>query len=297
MKKLSLITEFDEYYKGSDLQKIVNNNPLPIKYTINGFDCYFFNANLFGLFDWKINKDGITTDDFINDYKNGFIEGLNHLKKVEKIKIKDVDNINTRSFAIKKIQNILFEREFEFGSRGLLTLVFDKIPLIFTEKNIYDFGYWNALIYSIDNLCEITALSKRDLELSDTIAIQLDNTSTPKKVKDYKDTIWFTTGIKLATGEAFDLYEKYKNDKGHFTKICSELGFKESDRTFFSTTINDIKPKVVFDNKGKKLPLEKNNKNTFADKDKLQKLHKELTEKNLPFGAVFLEKYNQIEAE
>ena len=112
----------------------------------------------------------------------------------------------------------------------------------------------------------------------------LNNTSTTKKYKDYKKENWFLTGIPLATGEAFDLYEKYKGDKGHFTKICLELGFKESDRTFFSTTINDSK-KVI------------SNNNTFANSDKLKKLYKHLTENNLPFGAVFLEKYNQIEAE
>ena len=107
-----------------------------------------------------------------------------------------------------------------------------------------------------------------------------DGTITETKIKDYKDAIWFKTGIKLATGEAFELYEKYKNDKGHFSKICLELGFKKTDRPYFSATIQD----------------NISDKNTFANKDKLQKLHKELTEKNLLFGTFFLEKYNQIEA-
>jgi hypothetical protein len=101
------------------------------------------------------------------------------------------------------------------------------------------------------------------------------------RVKDYKETLWFKTGIKLATGEAFKLYSKYKLDKGHFTKICLELGFKETDRPYFSDTINN----------------NASDKNTFANKDKLQKLHEHLTKNNLPFGAEFLEKYNQIEAE
>jgi hypothetical protein len=105
--------------------------------------------------------------------------------------------------------------------------------------------------------------------------------SQPTKVKDYKDTIWFKTGIPLATGEAFDLYRKYKKDKGHFTKICLELGFKDSDRTYFSSTINDN----VTD------------KNTFTSKDKLQKLHKYLFENGLQFGDEFLEKYNARELE
>lgn len=119
------------------------------------------------------------------------------------------------------------------------------------------------------------------LEIERESTVNINNTSTIKKADDYKDFIWFKTGIKLATGEAYDLYNKYKLDKGHFTKLCLELGFKESDRTYFSSTIND----------------NETDKNTFANKDKLQNLHKHLTENSLPFGAEFLEKYNQIEAE
>lgn len=111
--------------------------------------------------------------------------------------------------------------------------------------------------------------------------IVINDASKTKKVKDYKDFIWFKTGLKLATGEAYELYNKYKLDKGHFTKICSELGFKESDRPYFSETINN----------------NETDKNTFANKDKLQKLHMHLIENNLAFGVEFLTKYNQIEAE
>jgi hypothetical protein len=118
--------------------------------------------------------------------------------------------------------------------------------------------------------------------LNETLKIERQfDASKTKKAKDYKDFIWFKTGLKLATGEAYDLYNKYKLDKGHFAKICFELGFKETDRTYFSSTIND----------------NETDKNTFTDKDKLQKLHKHLTENNLPFGTEFLEKYNQIETE
>jgi hypothetical protein len=113
--------------------------------------------------------------------------------------------------------------------------------------------------------------------------INISDTSDDNKprVKDYKETLWFKTGIKLATGEAYKLYSKYKLYKGHFTKICLELGFKETDRPYFSDTINN----------------NTSDKNTFLSNDKLQKLHKHLTENNLPFGAEFLEKYNQIETE
>ena len=110
-------------------------------------------------------------------------------------------------------------------------------------------------------------------------AIDLSNT----KPKDYKKTIWFKTGITLATGEAFDLYEKHKCEKGVFEKIIKELGFKKSDRPYLSETIND-NPKST-----------DKNKNTFANKVKLQYLHKHLTENNMNFGTEFLKKYNEIE--
>ena len=119
------------------------------------------------------------------------------------------------------------------------------------------------------------------LEIQSESTFNINDASKTKKAKDYKDFIWFKTGLKLATGEAYDLYNKYKLDKGHFAKICFELGFKETDRTYFSSTIND----------------NETDKNTFTDKNKLQKLHKHLTENNLPFGTEFLEKYNQIETE
>lgn len=114
-----------------------------------------------------------------------------------------------------------------------------------------------------------------------TEIIDLSDNVATKKVKDYKECIWFKTGVKMATGEAYALYNKYKLDKGHFIKICLELGFKETDRPYFSDTIND----------------NNSDKNTFANKDKLKKLHKHLTENGLTFGTEFLKKYNQIEPE
>lgn len=57
--------------------------------------------------------------------------------------------------------------------------------------------------------------------------------------KNYKNFTWFKIGLKFATGEAHQLYNKYKNKKGHFKKITLELGFKETDRPFISETINN----------------------------------------------------------
>jgi hypothetical protein len=109
----------------------------------------------------------------------------------------------------------------------------------------------------------------------------INNDFVEKEAKDYQETIWFKTGIKLATGEAYQLYNKYKFDKGHFTKINLELGFKPTDRPYFSDTIND----------------NDSDKNTFANKDKLKKLHQYIIDNNLNLGTEFLKKFNEIEPE
>lgn len=184
-------------------------------------------------------------------------------------------NISTGDYDIAiKIQKycIPLFKEIKLISKRDFFIDIDKSPL----NNEFD-GVLKVLENCI-NYSEIQIL--KDLKK--------DNEREPQKTeitipiaKDYKNTIWFKTGIKLATGEAFKLYSKYKLDKGHFTKICLELGFKKTDRPYFSDTINN----------------NTSDKNTFLSNDKLQKLHKHLTENNLPIGAEFLEKYNQIEAE
>lgn len=208
MKRLSLINEFEEIYKGSDLQKIVQNNPIPIKYTINGFDCYFYNADLFGLFDWRVQKEGFSTDDFIIDYKKGFEKGMQHLKKVEKIKLKDLKSKDLKEDTITQLKNILHEREFKFGSKGLLDLVFNKVPLVFTEKTIFDCGYWNAIIFSIDDLCEKAGLTPDELNITSDQPIDEYKIETDKPDETKKEL-----HSDIFKGNAFELFRKYYTEE------------------------------------------------------------------------------------
>lgn len=156
-----------------------------------------------------------------------------------------------------------------------------SLDIVFDNKYDYLIKSWNKIINFLNETFKLISSNSEPeaIELSNTTQIENIYLGQPTKAKDYKNFIWFKTGIPLATGEAFDLYRKYKKDKGHFTKICLELGFKDSDRTYFSSTINDN----VTD------------KNTFTDKDKLQKLHKHLTENNMNFGTEFLKKHKEIE--
>lgn len=228
MKKLSLITEFKESYKGSDLQKIVNNNPLPIKYTINDFDCYFYNADLFGLFEWKIQKDGITTNDFINDYQKGFEKGLLHLKEQEEIELKDLKSKDLREGTISQLKYILHEREFKLGSKGLLDLVFNEVPLIFTEKNIFDYGYWNGIIYSIDDIIKKAGLTLDELKTSEPQQTEKGAEENKDKEPPKKDTYLFEIGLKLALGE-LDEYLTFDKDG---KRIGYELSYPEIAKIF-----------------------------------------------------------------
>lgn len=216
MKRLNLIAEFDIYDNNSDLKKILSSQKLPLKYTIDGFDCYFYSRHLFGLFDMKVIKNGFTPNDFTVDYKNGFENGLKHLKQEEKISLSSFDNINKRDNLIGRLKTILHEREFEYGTKGLLKLVFDKVPLNFTEKNIYDYGYWNGIIYSIDNLWIQVGLKESDLKATSSNEkenlFQFENKLIPKisieKVYNYfeilttatnKDKIVYLTESQLVT--------------------------------------------------------------------------------------------------
>ncbi len=165
MKELSLINEYRNAYVGSKLEKTVNLLELPIKYTINGVVCYFYNPNLFGLFEMKVSKNGLTPDDFAIDYKNGFLDGSKHLRKNEKIKLKDFRSNDLKEGTILQVKYILHEMEFVPNHKGLLKVVFDLVPLTFTDKKIYYYGYCNAIAYSIDEICKKAGITKNDFEI------------------------------------------------------------------------------------------------------------------------------------
>ena len=298
-----------------DLNLVLNFIESTIK--LRDYKNYIIASNR-GFIDWINLKDCLRNLDRENQYV------ISNLKEIITKCFEIFDFCNT---IIDEIRNETDKREnwynIDFGEDGFLSGKYQYYSLIINELQIsypnlsYDIGrnYFreNNLFkrYQISHFAQKSEivlniisdfLGFNDLENlklfaqnqpqqteTETSTLNIaennqNNNDFKTKVKNYKDTIWFTTGIKLATGEAFDLYRKYKNDKGQFTKICLELGFKESDRTYFSSTISDNKKNIT-------------DKNTFANKDKLQKLHKHLTENNLSFGTEFLVKFNEIELE
>ena len=236
-KKLNLRNEY-ENYKGSDLHKICNNNPLPIKYTINELDCYFYNADLFGLFELKILKNGLTVNDFIEDYRNGFESGLLHLQKVEKIKLKHLKNINLREHTLNQLKHILHEREFKENNnvKGLLNVVFRGLPLVFTKDSISDFAYKNGIIYSIDTLCDKAGL--KDVDLKNIKPLKDEDKITLDDIKEKRNNL-------IADLPIIKIYEFFKtlvttsNKKGQFYLTEKKL------LLFIKSTFIDLEPKKI----------------------------------------------------
>ncbi|MDI5898397.1 hypothetical protein [Flavobacterium yafengii] len=78
---------------------------------------------------------------------------------------------------------------------------------------------------------------------------QLEALQKASEINNEKETT-FLTGLKFATGEAQELYKKSKIS---FEKLAINLGFKNTDRPYFSATINNNRgiknlynnPKVV----------------------------------------------------
>ncbi len=79
-------------------------------------------------------------------------------------------------------------------------------------------------------------------------------------------TTWFKIGLTFATGQAQELYERYKMEKGHFSKIATKLGFKITDRPYFSQTINNSTV---------------DNKNIYSSPQKLKKIYTYCQVKNI----------------
>ncbi len=85
-----------------------------------------------------------------------------------------------------------------------------------------------------------------------------NDTEVKTNKKPIEENIWFKVGLTFATGKAQELLKKHKIGqgeyvKGYFSKITKELGFKPTDRVYFSQTFNN----TTSDNKNIYSQLEK----------------------------------------
>ncbi|WP_242120686.1 hypothetical protein [Aestuariivivens sediminicola] len=86
----------------------------------------------------------------------------------------------------------------------------------------------------------------------------ISGTNISKSIVKLQSMTWFKVGLFFAKGEVQKLYDEYKSDKGYFKKITLELGFKETDRPYFSETINNST---------------NHPKNIYRNFDKMKKIH------------------------
>lgn len=100
--------------------------------------------------------------------------------------------------------------------------------------------------------------------------------------KSNEEYVWFKVGLFFAMGEAQLLYEQYKNDKGHFTKITKELGFKTTDRPYVSETFG--------------YPNNKGDKNIYNNLRMMRIIHSYCKKHQLNMVDDFLNAYQKITA-
>lgn len=84
---------------------------------------------------------------------------------------------------------------------------------------------------------------------------------------------WFKIGLTFATGRAQELYERYKHERGHFTKITLILGFEKSYRPYFSETLNNSRVDY---------------KNLYSSPEKLKEIYTYCQIKNISVCSDFL---------
>jgi hypothetical protein len=90
----------------------------------------------------------------------------------------------------------------------------------------------------------------------------------------------FKVALKFATGEAQELYKNSKHLRGQFKIICLQLGFKGTDRPYFSETFNQ----------------NNSDKNLFRNVDLMQYVFKYCENENINVCQDFLLKIKQLDS-
>lgn len=135
--------------------------------------------------------------------------------------------------------------------------------------------YFDVIKEKLDNLIVSTIriiefIQNRNANPKDIKTEDLDKTRT-----------WFKVGLLFAKGNVQELYIKYKSEKGHFKKITLELGFKKTDRPYFSETINNSS---------------NGNKNIYSDLSKMKKIRNHCKKNEILICDDFDKNFNALKA-
>ncbi len=205
----------------------------------------------------------ITAIGWLNAIKLEISENLLHLPREERLfylnHIKDKLTLEVPEFNDENLTNLLNSYGIDADNLDynkntkLKKLLSTSFKSISGEENLIKFKDLNREYY--EYLLDIE--SNIILDYVNTLirgAIPKDQTSDEAD----KEKVWFKVGLLFADGQVQELYGKYKFDKGHFTKIALELGFKSTDRPYFSETINN---------------MTNNAKNIYRNFTKMKKIH------------------------
>lgn len=215
LKIVNLKSFYFDSYDGSELQKINRNNPLPHKCTIDGQDFFYYHADLSGLMWMHGDDEKLKYNEYVDFYRNGFADGLDHLKEKEGVRRKDFYNANKIEGLKNTLWRLLFTRVFLRNHKGLQDFE-KKIPLIWTEKRIYDEGYHNGLLYSVLTLC-----NELNIDFSDNRKSN-DKQAGRKKVGRRKDEVLSAEQYLLVSDE---------NKQVFLDKL--KQGFEKADKKGF----------------------------------------------------------------
>lgn len=219
----------------------------------------------------KAEKDHIEFSEFIGrtitvveDLEMQF-RRINNQKKLDLEVKKDGENDNLID---KQIKNLRVFKDFKLPME-LSTDGEFKVSLGFWDIDEVRIAINDAFnFYSIEKEGEENygPIEYFQREIDDINGIVFNTKTEIDLNEKYTHTIWFKIGLTFATGQAQELYEKYKEERGHFTKIATQLGFKETDRPYISETINNSTV---------------DNKNIYSSPEKLRKIYNFCQVKNI----------------
>ncbi len=227
--RLSLREEI-ENYKQSELRKYINRQEIPLKFTIDNIDCYFYNRDLYGLFELNTEKNGIKPTDFLTYFKEGFLKGLNYFEEEENINLSTLRNDLTGR-VLKRIVSILYEQEFILSLKGVLSAT-KVVPAIFTEKSIFNAGFYDGIIYKIDELLLKAGIDKEEI-LNSKPQTVIENPAPFEKPK--------ATIQPEALEAVFAILKHYFDEE------------QQEDFKMVLETFGNVKNKLIFKGSGNKL--------------------------------------------
>ena len=220
--------------------------------------------------------------------KRGTIYFVDEVQQIFKNEIKtDFDKINPAELPVNYTYH-QFIKEI-----ALLEAVREILRLFSNHERLY------AMIYELNEFDKYEIKVYGNLALEDYPSFKIlqlklypahENVSLKNpefgllkdEILNLKEKKPFKIGLKFAIGEPQELYKKYKKEKGHFKMICLELGFKESDRPYFSETLPNTS---------------KSNKNLFNNVTLLKHIAKHCRDLQINMCEDFLEKIKVIELE